>query len=95
MKIENLTELYQYFDDLVCHDTDDDTLFASSYLRGFIALVASQFGDESQKLSTELFQAVSTELQQAKAELTPQDSVVVNNYWLKLQNTILGQLEQG
>jgi len=88
LKINALVDLYQHFDELVSQDVDDDTLFASSYLRGFIALVAGQFGDESQQLSAELFAAVSNELKQAKAELTPQDSAVVNNYWLKLQDEL-------
>ncbi|MEW6989546.1 YfcL family protein [Colwelliaceae bacterium 6441] len=88
MNVSNLVELYQYFDDLVEQDTDSDTLFASSYLRGFIALVSSQFGDETQSLSTELFAQVSEELDNAKSELTPQDHVIVNNYWLTLQKRI-------
>lgn len=90
MKIKNLTELYQYFDDLVAQDVDGDTLFASSYLRGFIALVSSQYGDESQPLSTALFESVTAELNKAKTELTPQDNVVVQNYWLSLQNKMIG-----
>lgn len=90
MKAKNLVELYQYFDELVEQEADSDTLFASSYIRGFVALVSSQFGGENQSLNVELFDCVSEELNKAKTELTPQDSVIVNNYWLSLQKNLLG-----
>ena len=89
MNVKNLVELYQYFDELVEQEADSDVLFASSYIRGFIALVSSQFGDENQLLSAELIECVSKELSNAKTELTPQDSAIVNNYWLSLQNNLL------
>lgn len=89
MKAKNLVELYQHFDELVDQEADSDTLFASSYIRGFIALVSSQFGDENQLLNSELFRCVTEELSKAKTELTPQDSVIVNNYWLSLQTNLL------
>jgi hypothetical protein len=89
VNVNNLKELYQYFDELVEQEADSDTLFASSYIRGFIALVAAQFGDENQKISAELCQCVSEELSKAKTELTPQDSAIVNNYWLSLQKDLL------
>lgn len=86
MNATNLTELYQYFDDLAASDADSDTLFASSYIRGFLALVASNYGDESQKISQALIESVTAELNKARAELTPQDNAVVTNYWVTLQN---------
>mgnify|MGYP000150326767 CR=1 FL=1 len=89
MKAKNLVELYQYFDELVEQEADSDILFASSYIRGFIALVAAQFGDENQLLNAALFERVSEELSKAKTELTPQDGVIVNNYWLSLQQNLL------
>ncbi|MDO6445611.1 YfcL family protein [Colwellia sp. 1_MG-2023] len=89
MKVKNLEALYQYFDELVAQEADSDTLFASSYIRGFIALVAVQFGDEKQKISAELCDCVSEQLSKAKTELTPQDNAIVNNYWLSLQKTLL------
>jgi hypothetical protein len=89
VNVKNLVELYQYFDELVEQEADSDILFASSYIRGFIALVSSQFGDENQSLSAELFECVSKELSNAKTELTPQDGVIVNNYWLNLQKDLL------
>ncbi len=86
MEIVSLADLYEHFDELVSQDTDGDTLFASSYIRGFIALVCSVYGDESQAISHELCESVTTQLSNAKSELSPQDNAVVNNYWLKLQN---------
>lgn len=84
MQFKNLTELYQYFDDLVNQESDADDLFASSYIRGFIALVASDFGDESQALTASLAEQITEKLSQAKTELSPQDRVIVNQYWQQL-----------
>lgn len=89
MRVTNLIELYQYFDELVTQDVNSDILFASSYLRGFISLVSSKFGDETQFITIELLNSVSEELNKAKSELTPQDNVIVNNYWLNLQESVL------
>ncbi|MBO9491726.1 YfcL family protein [Endozoicomonas sp. G2_1] len=83
--LTKLEQLYQYFDDLVSRDADSDTLFASSYLRGFIALAASQFGDEQQTLGAELVEDVSEKLAQARTELTPQDREIVQQFWQQLQ----------
>ncbi|MCH2056333.1 MAG: YfcL family protein [Thalassotalea sp.] len=85
MKFNNLTELYAYFDELAFQDADADTLFASSYIRGFIALAAANLGDESQALSTALSSDVSEQLVSAKSELSPQDQILVQNYWQSLQ----------
>lgn len=85
MSLTNLTSLYHHFDQLAESDADSDTLFASSYLRGFIALVASELGDESQALTTALANLVEEKVAEAKSELTPQDKVIVDNYWLSLQ----------
>ncbi|NMP31247.1 YfcL family protein [Thalassotalea sp. M1531] len=84
MNFENLTALYHYFDQLADHEEDDDLLFASSYIRGFIALSASELGNESQPLSAQLAGNVSEQLASSKHELTPQDQVLVNNYWQQL-----------
>ncbi|REL32293.1 hypothetical protein DXX94_17105 [Thalassotalea euphylliae] len=80
----NLSELYLHFDQLAEHDADADTLFASSYIRGFVSLVASETGDESQPLSSQLAASVTAQLSKAKAELSPQDQVIVSNYWQSL-----------
>lgn len=84
MRFENLAELYLYFDQLAEQDADSDVLFASSYIRGFIGLSASKFGNEQQALSPVLTEDVSAKLQQARAELTPQDRAIVNQYWREL-----------
>ena len=84
MNFNSLTELYQHFDQLVDIDADADTLFASSYIRGFIALVASETGGEAQPLSVQLASNVTAQLGQAKAELSPQDQAIVGNYWQSL-----------
>jgi hypothetical protein len=85
-----LAQLYQYLDSLFEQDIDSDTLFASGYLRGLIALTATDFGDEQQPLTTPLIQAVSDKISAAKAELSPQDNVIVSNFWLNLQERFNG-----
>ena len=80
-----LESLFQKLDDLVEKGASADDLFASSYIRGFIALSAGQFGGEQQSLSIELAQSVEKGLQEAKTELTPQDRVIVTNYWQTLK----------
>jgi len=83
--IETISDLYQYLDNLFDQDVDSDTLFASGYLRGFISLAATHAGDEQQLMSETLIDNISEQLVQAKAELSPQDSVIVQNFWLSLQ----------
>lgn len=87
--ITTLEQLYQYLDSLFEQDVDSDTLFASGYLRGFIALAATDFGDEKQVLSTQLVETVSNKIILAKTELSPQDSVIVGNFWLGLQKLLV------
>ena len=84
MKFTNLSELYEYFDQLAMNDADADVLFASSYIRGFISLAAANFGDDSQTLSDELAGQISSQIAEAKSELSPQDQAIVNNYWQQL-----------
>lgn len=81
MNIQNLADLYHYFDNLAEQDADADTLFTSSYLRGFIALSASDFGNETQQLSEQLAESITSKLYEARAELTPNDRILVNEYW--------------
>lgn len=85
MQFENLSALYQYFDDLVCQDDNADVLFASSYIRGFISLSASGFGDETQVLTEQLADDVTDKLEQAKTELSPQDREIIKLYWHDLK----------
>ena len=84
----NLSELYQYLDSLFDQDVSSDTLFASGYLRGFISLSATDFGDEQQLISSALIQTITEKLAQAKTELSPQDFTIVSNFWLTLQTKL-------
>ncbi|MDG2393236.1 MAG: YfcL family protein [Thalassotalea sp.] len=88
MNLENVktvADLCQYFDSLIDSD-DDDLLFASSYVRGFLVVAAVEFGDEQQTLSNELYSLVSSQLNDARSELTPRDKVIVDNFWASLVN---------
>jgi hypothetical protein len=81
--MKTLIELNQYFDDLL--DTaDDDTLFASAYIRGFIEVLAVEYGDVHQVLSADLAQAVTDKLIASKHELSPKDRAIVQAYWQQL-----------
>ena len=84
MHFETLTSLYQYLDKLVEEDVEEDILFSSSYVRSFISLVASDFSDE-RCFSEEFIKAVDGKLYEARAELNPQDRIIVNQYWQILQ----------
>ncbi len=83
--LTTVNELYQYLDSLFTQDTDSDTLFAGGYLRGFISLVATKYGDEAQVISKALIDGVSEKLTQSKSELSPQDHAIVSNFWLDIQ----------
>jgi len=85
MSIQTLNSLYQYFDDLCLKEDNDDELFASSYIRGFISLSASEFGDETQKLSTGLADSVTEKMTSSRSELNPQDQQIISNYWAELK----------
>lgn len=85
MSIQTLNQLYQHFDELCLKEDNDDELFASSYIRGFIALSASQYGDETQTLTTEFADDISEKLAASRSELTPQDQQIVTNYWAELK----------
>lgn len=84
MQFENLTALYHYLDEQVAQDISADELFAGSYLRGFISLAGSEFGDESQALTQVLADNITEKLQAARTELSPQDRQIVQDYWQQL-----------
>lgn len=81
MKFENLTALYQYFDELAEQGADSDILFASSYIRGFISLAASEYGSEEQNLTQVLADDITVRIDEARRELSPKDTLIVKNYW--------------
>ncbi|MFT6693010.1 MAG: hypothetical protein ACJAXH_003560 [Colwellia sp.] len=85
MQFENLTALYHFLDEQVTQDVSGDELFAGSYLRGFISLAGSEYGDESQVLTQSLAINISEKLHAARTELTPQDHQIVQDYWLRLK----------
>jgi len=87
--LHTITDLYQHLDSLFDQDIDNDTLFASSYLRGLFSSAVSQFPEEEQKITAELIQAVTEKLAKAKTELNPQDNAIVQNFWLVLQQAML------
>ncbi|MGV2871852.1 YfcL family protein [Colwellia sp. E150_009] len=87
-KLSTLNEVYHYLDSLFEQNVDSDTLFASGYLRGFISLAANDGDDEQQVISAPLIECVSNKLAGAKTELSPQDNVIVQNFWLSLQQKI-------
>lgn len=88
-KLNTISDLYQHLDNLFDQNVDSDTLFASGYLRGFISLAASNSGDEQQIISTSFVNRVTEKLADAKTELSPQDNVIVQNFWLGLQQAII------
>lgn len=90
MTFENLTALYHYFDSLAEQDADSDILFATSYIRGFISLAASEYGSEEQALSLQLANDITEKLHEARTELSPQDKVIVNQYWDELKVSFNG-----
>lgn len=87
-KVNTICDLYQYLDSLFEQDVDGDTLFASGYVRGFIALAAANGGNEQQVVTALLIDSISEKLASAKTELSPQDHVIVQNFWLTLQQKV-------
>lgn len=81
-------DLYQYLDGLFDQDSDSDTLFAGGYIRGLSSLVATDFGDENQPLTSPVVTAITDKINQAKSELSPQDFAIVINFWISIQSKI-------
>jgi len=89
MTYKTLAELYQHFDDLVSKEVSSDELFASSYLRGFISLLSSEYGDDSQLLTYQLAGQVSQKLAESRSELNPADRNLINDYWSKVKQNFI------
>ena len=89
--LNTLADLYKFLDDLFEQDSDSDTLFSGGYIRGLSSLVATDFGDENQPLSAALIEAITTKINQAKTELSPQDFAIVKNFWLVIQGNVFSQ----
>ena len=82
--VKTVGQLNHYFDQLLDFE-NDDLLFASSYLRGFINVASVTFGDEHQQLSIDLYKTVSEQVTAASDELNDIDKQFVNDFWLLLQ----------
>ncbi|WNC67455.1 YfcL family protein [Thalassotalea nanhaiensis] len=78
--VENLEQLFCYFDGLIELDCDDQ-LFASSYLRGFLEVAAVEFGHQQQPLSTNLYSYVDKQILAAQDELSAPDQAIVVEFW--------------
>ena len=87
-KLKTISDFYYYLDNLFDQDVDSDTLFASGYIRGFISVAAATGGDEEQLITPLLIDNISKRLADAKNELSPQDNVIVQNFWVVLQQAI-------
>lgn len=87
--LHTVADLYQHLDSLFEQDIDNDTLFASSYLRGLFSSAVPPTSSEQQEISVALIQAVTDKLAKAKTELNPQDNAIVQNFWLVLQKAML------
>ncbi|ANU35824.1 YfcL family protein [Vibrio scophthalmi] len=85
MIIEFEEKLLTLIDERIATASDDE-LFAGGYLRGHISLSAATCEEEGVNDVDELKNRIVASLDQARAELTPADRIVVNDLWLELSN---------
>ncbi|EOV0868801.1 YfcL family protein [Vibrio parahaemolyticus] len=78
---EKLLELI----DARIENASDDELFAGGYLRGHISLSAASCEDDGINDVEELKSRIANSLEEARAELTPADRVIVSDLWQELQ----------
>ncbi|HHK8429220.1 TPA: YfcL family protein [Vibrio parahaemolyticus] len=64
----------------------DDELFAGGYLRGHISLSAASCEEDGINDVEELKSRIANSLEEARAELTPADRVIVSDLWQELQS---------
>ncbi|WNC73495.1 YfcL family protein [Thalassotalea psychrophila] len=83
-KVDNLEQLFGYFDGLIELDCDDQ-LFAASYLRGFIEVAAVEYGELDQLLVFPLYTKVDQQVIAAQSELSEQDQVIVSAFWQSIK----------
>ncbi|HHP5763964.1 TPA: YfcL family protein [Vibrio parahaemolyticus] len=79
---EKLLELI----DARIENASDDELFAGGYLRGHISLSAASCEEDGINDVEELKSRIANSLEEARAELTPADRVIVSNLWQELQS---------
>ncbi|GAK87068.1 hypothetical protein JCM19238_4677 [Vibrio ponticus] len=85
MIIEFEEKLLELIDARIATASDDE-LFAGGYLRGHISLSAASCEEEGVNDVEELKQRIVASLDQARAELTPADRIIVNDLWNELAN---------
>lgn len=79
---EKLLELI----DARIENASDDELFAGGYLRGHISLSAASCEEDGINDVEELRSRIANSLEEARAELTPADRVIVSDLWQELQS---------
>ncbi|QLE36645.1 YfcL family protein [Vibrio parahaemolyticus] len=79
---EKLLELI----DARIENASDDELFAGGYLRGHISLSAASCEEDGINDVEELKSRIANSLEEARAELTPTDRVIVSELWQELQS---------
>ncbi|EDM60504.1 YfcL protein [Vibrio parahaemolyticus AQ3810] len=79
---EKLLELI----DARIENASDDELFAGGYLRGHISLSAASCEEDGINDVEELKSRIANSLEEARAELTPADRVIVSDLWQELQS---------
>ncbi|EGU0164649.1 YfcL family protein [Vibrio parahaemolyticus] len=79
---EKLLELI----DARIENASDDELFAGGYLRGHISLSAASCEENGINDVEELKSRIANSLEEARAELTPADRVIVSDLWQELQS---------
>ncbi|EGR3108184.1 YfcL family protein [Vibrio parahaemolyticus] len=79
---EKLLELI----DARIENASDDELFAGGYLRGHISLSAASCEEDGISDVEELKSRIANSLEEARAELTPADRVIVSDLWQELQS---------
>ncbi|HBC3412143.1 TPA: YfcL family protein [Vibrio parahaemolyticus] len=79
---EKLLELI----DARIENASDDELFAGGYLRGHISLSAASCEEDGINDVEELKSRIANCLEEARAELTPADRVIVSDLWQELQS---------
>ncbi|MBM5066687.1 YfcL family protein [Vibrio parahaemolyticus] len=67
-------------------NASDDELFAGGYLRGHISLSAASCEEDGINDVEELKSRIANSLEEARAELTPADRVIVSDLWQELQS---------
>ncbi|EIV8498070.1 YfcL family protein [Vibrio parahaemolyticus] len=79
---EKLLELI----DARIENASDDELFAGGYLRGHISLSAASCEEDGINDVEELKSRIANSLEEARAELTPADRMIVSDLWQELQS---------